>query len=101
MTNIYSINNKIIIFLFVVICFLTSFTIVSDNFNDKFPLFNNTFSIEDDDEDDSLFSCIIKNNVSFAFCLAITFLIQTKETFNRIIYTFIFLKRAPPLSLTA
>jgi len=100
MTNIYTINNKIIIFLFVVICFLTTFTIVSDNLDDNFPLFNNTLSIDDDE--DSLFSYMIENNVSFVFCLAITFLIQTKETFNRIIYIFsIFHKRAPPLSLTA
>ena len=96
-------NKKIIIFLFAVLFIITPFTIGLHSNDDYSSIFDSSLFIDDDDLlFDSHSSCIIENNVSFIFCLAITFFIQYKEkTFHQTLSIFsVFLSRAPPLSLS-
>jgi hypothetical protein len=103
MTTSYSINNKTIIVLLAVICFLTPFAIGFNSNDDYSSIFDSSLFIENEDGSllDSHFSGIIENNVSFVFCLAFTFFIQPEETFHQTLSIFsIFPNRASPLSLS-
>jgi hypothetical protein len=103
-TTRYSINNKIIIFFFVVICLLTPLSIGIHSNDDYCSLVDSSLFIEDDSflESfvDSLSPGIIENNIFFDFCLAFTFFIQPEETLQQnLSISSISLNRAPPLSL--
>jgi hypothetical protein len=100
MITVSPVNNKrIIIFFFAVICLITTFAIKLHHHDDNLFHFDCPLCIVEN----ALSSGITETNVSFVFCLVITFFIQPQEeNFHRTLFAFsIFLSRAPPLSLPA